>query len=324
LARVLAGPALPRRCAPWPLLKWPGGKRQLLPAFRLFYPANLRGYYEPFVGSGAVFFDLYGTGQLAGRPVLLADRNADLLGCYEVVRDEPEGVVAALERLDAQHRAGGSACYYTVREAFNAARATAAGEGVVAYTPDLAAMLIYLNRTGFNGLFRLNAQGLFNVPAGRYARPRICNADLVRAVSATFRDRLVTLRHCDFDEGVASAGPGDFLYLDPPYAPLSPTSAFGAYTASRFTEEDQQRLCSTVVDLARRGCHVMLSNSSASVIEDAYRVAARSRRAGLALWRLTARRAINAHPARRGPVAELLLTNLRPRAGRTEGLTQVA
>jgi DNA adenine methylase len=301
-----------------PLLKWPGGKRQLLPVFGRFYPAEFGRYVEPFLGSGAVFFDLLAAGRLEGRGVELADRNPDLIGCYLAVRDQADAVIEALAALDEQHAAGGAACYYAVRDRFNAMRAElGADRHASAYVPPLAAMLIYLNRTGFNGLFRLNAGGRFNVPAGRYAKPHICDARLVQAVSAAFRRPGVTLRQAIVEEAVSGARPGDFLYFDPPYAPLSATSAFGAYTADRFTPGDQRQLCATVADLAARGCHVMLSNSSAPEIVDLYRDAVRtSRGAGLALWGVPARRAINSRASSRGHVAELLLSNLAPRPAR--------
>lgn len=142
---------------------------------RRCYPARFDRYIDPFVGSGAVFFDLYAAGRLSGRRVRLSDVNADLIGCYRTVRDDADAVVASLASLEEEHRERGAACYYAVRDRrFNPARAALAS---TAYTPALAAMFIYLNRTGFNGLFRLNRHGAFNVPAGRYTDPRICDAD---------------------------------------------------------------------------------------------------------------------------------------------------
>ena len=311
-------PESPRR----PLLKWAGGKRQLLPAFRHFYPERLRGYVEPFLGSGAVFLDLLRRGALEHVPVTLADSNPDLIGTYLAVRDGPEKVVEALDDLDRRHARDGEACYYEVRERFNAARRTR-GAGPDAYTAQLAAMLIYLNRTGFNGLFRVNAAGAFNVPAGRYVRPRISDPMLVRAVAAALAKPTVRLRWARFDDVLDETAGGDFVYLDPPYAPLSATSAFGAYTADRFSDADQVRLCEAVVDLARRDRHVMLSNSSAPAILAMYRRAADTPGAGLRLWTVPARRAINSHAARRGTVSELLLTNLAPR-GNVDGVVAPA
>ena len=295
-------PEVPSR----PLLKWAGGKRQLLPVLREWYPRSFSRYLEPFLGSGAVFFDLAGSSVLAGRPALLADTNQDLVDCYEVVRDATDEVIAELARLAAEHRLRGNELYYDVRDArFNAARA--AGQR---RTPALAAMLIYLNRTGFNGLYRVNRRGEFNVPAGRYADPRICDADHLRTVAATLRTPGVRLLHAGFETVLAEARRGDFVYCDPPYAPLSPTASFAHYTAGGFSAADQARLQQAVVAAARRGATVMLSNSSAPSIHRLYSTP-EARTAGLRVIRVPARRAINSRAAARGVVDELLVTNAR-------------
>ena len=166
-----ASPHAPSAVAVSPLLKWAGGKRQLIPRLSRHYPAGFRRYVEPFLGSGAIFFDLLSRGRLTSAPALLSDVNADLIGCYVTLRDRPDEVIAALQSLQREHRERGDACYYEVRDArFNPLRAAMTGAPharAASYTPELAAMLIFLNRTGFNGLFRLNRRGGFNVPAGR-------------------------------------------------------------------------------------------------------------------------------------------------------------
>ncbi len=299
-----------------PLLKWAGGKRQLLPAFRRYYPASFGRYIEPFVGSGAVFFDLYAAGQLGARRVLLADVNSDLIGCYRAVRDRTEAVIAALADLEAEHRARGAACYYDVRDRrFNPERTRLGSRGSDAYTPGLAAMLIYLNRTGYNGLFRLNRQGAFNVPVGRYADPRICDAAHIRACACALAGDGVSLECRPFDETLAAAGAGDFVYCDPPYAPLSRTASFAHYTAGGFTAGDQQRLQAAVIGAARRGAFVVMSNSSAPEIVAAY-ASVETRMAGLAIQRVAARRAINSRATRRGPIEELIISNAAVGAGK--------
>lgn len=180
---------------------------------RRYYPAGFDRYLEPFVGSGAVFFDLCGAGRLNGRRVRLTDVNADLIGCYRAVRDEANAVIEALAGLDEEHRARGAACYYDVRDRrFNPARAALGDALADRYTPALAAMLIYLNRTGFNGLFRLNRRGEFNVPAGRYTDPRICDGAHVRAVARTFGAPGVSIEHARFDATLSDARTGDFVY----------------------------------------------------------------------------------------------------------------
>jgi len=299
-----------------PLLKWAGGKRQLLSALRPCYPARFDRYVEPFVGSGAVFFDLHAGGGLDGRRVVLADVNPDLIGCYRVVRDRADAVIAKLAELEAEHRARGAACYYDVRDRrFNPERARLGARVAEAYTPALAAMFIYLNRTGYNGLFRLNRRGGFNVPAGRYADPRICDADHVRACARALAAHGVTIACAPFVETLADAQIGDFVYCDPPYAPVSRTANFAAYTADGFTAMDQRRLREAVIAAARRGAIVLLSNSSAPDIELAYGNA-EARSAGLRMRRVAARRAINSRAARRGPVDELIVTNAAIARGR--------
>lgn len=298
-----------------PLLKWVGGKRQLLPALRRYYPPQFEAYIEPFFGSGAVFFDLWEQGRLTGHPTVLIDSNPDLIGCYEAVRDTPDAVARELDGLAAAHARDGRAQYYRVRdEQFNPLRAAGrTPDGRIAYTPALAAMLIYLNRTGFNGLFRVNASGAFNVPAGRYDKPRILERARLERVAEALRSPGVSLRWGSFLEAASLAREGDFLYIDPPYAPLSDTANFTSYTSPRFGPEEQQALQQMVIALAQRGCHVLLSNSTAPAIADLYDTNLDARDAGLRALRVPARRAINSNASRRGPVDEYVITNV-PRA----------
>jgi DNA adenine methylase len=285
-----------------PLLKWAGGKRQLLSHLRRHYPGTFVRYIEPFFGSGAVFFDLYGLGALRGRLVCLGDDNADLIGCYRTLRDRPLEVVDALRALAARHAADARACYYEVRDRrFNPARAAGGG-----YTPELAAMLIYLNRTGFNGLFRLNRRGEFNVPIGRYAKPTICDPDHLLSVAAALASANVVLEHAPFERLLAGAGTGDFVYCDPPYAPLSSTARFAHYTASGFSEVDQRRLQQAIVAAAARGASIVLSNSSAPQILALYR-SPEAKAAGLTVRFVPARRSINSRAESRGAIEEVLV-----------------
>jgi DNA adenine methylase len=303
--------ALP--CVVRPFLKWAGGKRQLLPQLRRFYPPRFVTYHEPFLGSGAVFFDLVGRGDLDMRPAILTDENPDLIGCYLRVRDSVEVVIGALERLERGHTAGGAEHYRRVRDQrFNPLRRAwrNAGGALDAYGPDLAAMLIYLNRTGYNGLFRVNQSGGFNVPPGRYLKPRITDADLLRKVSATLNAAGVRLALGSFEAVADRAAPGDFVYFDPPYAPLSPTANFRSYTAQGFSDVDQSRLQQVAVSLAERGVTVLLSNSTAPVVLELFESDGLARAAGLRAVRVPARRAINTRADRRGAVEELLVTNV--------------
>jgi DNA adenine methylase len=303
-----------------PLLKWAGGKRQLLPVLRRFYPATFKRYWEPFLGSGAVFFDLCARGLLDDRGATLIDRNLDLIACYRAVRDCPDEVIGELMRLARDHERRGAAAYYDVRDnVFNTQRAALRGSthgGPLTYTPALAAMFIYLNRTGYNGLFRLNASGEFNVPAGRYTNPRICDEQNLRRVSDALGRPGVALEQQRFEAVVDSAEAGDFLYVDPPYAPLSTTARFTSYTAEGFGRGEQERLRDVVVTLARRGCHVVMSNSTAADIVELYEGSRDVRAAGLRCLRVPARRAINSHAGRRGHVEEYVITNVSEPAGR--------
>lgn len=288
------------------------------------------------MGSGAVFFDLFNAGRLSASRVRLVDVNPDLIGCYTTVRDHTEAVIAALDTLDREHGARGDACYYDVRVRFNRIRgqtpihgATQPGELSRGWgsDPQLAAMLIYLNRTGFNGLFRVNRSGEFNVPVGRYANPRICDAEHLRAVARAFSAKRVTLECLGFEEALADAGPGDFVYCDPPYAPLSRTSSFAHYTAGGFSALDHERLQRAIIDAAGRGAIVLVSNSSAQEIEKAYRSAG-ARKAGLVVRRVAARRTINSRATLRGAVDELIISNalsaIRPRMLRARYPDQLA
>jgi len=296
-----------------PILKWAGGKRQLLPALRPFYPVRFHRYYEPFVGSGAVFLDLHNAGALDGHDVHLSDINPDVIGCYLAVRDAPREVIGWLRKLEAAHAADGTEHFYRIRDGeFNPVRKRIlqSRNPLAKYTPKLAAMLIYLNRTGYNGLFRVNASGGFNVPAGRYVRPRICDEENLTLWSLALQRPGLTLAVSSFDDAVGRVQADDFVYLDPPYAPLSATARFTAYHAAGFGQKDQERLQQTVIDLASRGASVLLSNSASPEIERLYGRDSPAHHAGLEARRVPARRAINSQGASRGPVDEYLITNV--------------
>ena len=298
-----------------PFLKWAGGKRQLLPALRDFYPDGFGTYHEPFLGSGAVFFDL--AGRLANGRVRLTDVNADLIGCWLRLRDNPDEVIAGLRELATGYRKAPDEHFYRVRnDEFNPARReimNGTGLRAEAYTANLAAMFIYLNRTGYNGLFRLNSTGLFNVPRGRYKNPRICDEDNLRRVSSTLSALSARIEHASFDAVLQSARAGDLIYCDPPYAPLSTTARFTSYTSDGFGREDQRYLQQVLIELAQRKCHVVLSNSTAPEIAGLYDGNKDAERVGLRAHTVPARRAINSDASRRGHVDEYIITNVERR-----------
>lgn len=300
-----------------PFLKWVGGKRQLLPVLRRFYPPSIGRYYEPFFGSGAVFFDLINRGRINGHGATLSDGNPDLIGCYWRVSDSIDAVVGHLDQLAANHAQAPRDHYLHIRDSeFNPRRAVwrEAGGDPASYPPELAAMLIYLNRTGYNGLFRLNSSGEFNVPPGRYDRPRIVDRAGLAAAACALTTPNVSLAHATFDSVLERAAAGDFVYFDPPYAPVSATANFRSYTARPFGQADQERLQSIVIALAARGVNVLLSNSTAPSVTALYESNPAAVASGLTAWRVPARRSINTRADRRGAVDELIVSNILPAA----------
>ncbi len=274
---------------PAPFLKWAGGKTQLLKQYEPFFPTEpLRGYYEPFAGSGAVFFHLRGRDLF--QRYELAESNAELINCYRVVRDDLDGLIDLLARHQAAH---GADYYYTLRACD---RDPAWPD---APPTERAARLIYLNKTCYNGLWRVNSRGEYNVPMGSYRRPAILDESRLRAASEALQG--VTLAVRDFQQVVDFAGPGDFVYFDPPYVPLSHTSNFTSYSRESFGEAEHRALADTFAALDRQGCRVMLSNSDTPLVRELYR--------NFRVEGIAARRAINSAPTKRGPVGEVLVLN---------------
>jgi DNA adenine methylase len=268
--------------APAPFLKWAGGKRQLLPRILDLVPARIDTYYEPFLGGGAVFFALAARGVF--RTAVLGDANPDLIACYAAIRDDVDGVIAVLRGPRYRNR---RELYYRVR-----------GQDPGALTPaERAARLIYLNRCGFNGLYRVNSKGQFNVPFGRYTRPKICDEPRLRAASRVLAG--VRLVCEDFETVMARARRGDFVYLDPPYVPVSRTASFTAYAARSFGAAEQERLADGLRELARRKVSALLSNSDCGATRRLYH--------GLDIDAVWARRSINSVATARGSVGELLV-----------------
>ncbi len=285
----------PNRPATGPFLKWAGGKGQLLEQFRSLMPASLagRGYVEPFMGSGAVFFDVIQTRSPA-RCTLL-DANPQLVNLFVQVRDNLDGLLPILAEHRGRHNAPGlseedrKAYYYGVR----AAQPTCG-------TVEAAARFLYLNKTCFNGLHRLNSKGQFNVPIGSYASPAIFDPSHLRAASALLQDvRIETSSFRDCERFIAD---GDFVYLDPPYEPLSATSSFTAYAKDAFTRDDQTALRDMLLRLTDR-CQWMASNSTAEFIEALYD------EPGMFKHHVLASRSINSVSAGRGKIRELVVTS---------------
>jgi DNA adenine methylase len=267
-----------------PIVKWVGGKSKLLPELLARIPGSYRRYFEPFVGGGALFF------RLGPAAAMLTDSNAELIHCYQTVRDDVESVIRALGKHRTRHS---EEYYYAVREGWNGPRRTEIEAG------ERAATFLYLNKTCYNGLWRVNSRGAFNVPAGRYENPSILDPDALRAASRVLAN--ATLATAPFEKALAEAKRGDFVYMDPPYHPISSTAYFTSYTADRFSAADQERLADTFRALDDRGVAVMLSNSDTPFIRKLY--------AGYQIDRVYAPRAINSNAANRGNVAEVLVMN---------------
>lgn len=276
-------------------MKWAGGKSQLLGELVRRAPRRIDTYFEPFVGGGAVFFALNADPALAPRRAVLNDLNRDLVTVYEVVRDDVERLV---ERLGAL-----ASPYLEADEGGRAERYYAERERTPSDRLDLAARFIFLNKTCFNGLYRVNRRGEFNVPHGKYRRPKILDCDGLRAASAALANTELT--SVDFEESVDAARPGDFVYFDPPFEPLSRTSSFTGYTEGAFDRSQQLRLKWVMDDLTARGVPAMLSNSPQDFIMGLYR----ADRGRYRLESTPARRAINSRGDRRGAIDELIVTN---------------
>jgi DNA adenine methylase len=268
-----------------PFLKWAGGKSAIAERIHSLLPADVRErvYREPFLGGGAMFF------YLQPQKAFLSDTLKSLIDTYNTVKKQVGPLIHRLEQLRVDH------CdehFYKIRARFNQDRS--------AEVLDRAAWLIYLNKTCFNGLFRTNKSGDFNVPVGRFANPRVVDPDKLRVASGLLSR--AKLKHATFDELVQDAEPDDVIYLDPPYDPISKTSSFAGYAEGGFGPEDQRRLAETFRLLDERRCILALSNSDTPLVRELY--------AGFDLCPIIAPRAISSKSATRGEVSELLIRNL--------------
>jgi DNA adenine methylase len=270
---------LPTPLLPIPLLKWAGGKRQLVEVITKSLPDVIDTYYEPFVGGGAIFFAL--AAERRFRRAVLSDQNSELIETYVAVRDDVDAVLGELSLLPHSEED-----YYRIRA--SAPRKTARR----------AARMIYLNRTGYNGLYRVNRSGQFNVPFGRYAAPNICDEGRLRAVARALSG--VELLVTDFGHVEETARRGDAVYFDPPYAPVSPTARFAEYHHVPFDAEAHARLAELFGQLCRRGVAALLSNSDVRLTRELF--------GSFVVRRVPARRSINSKADARGPVSEILVS----------------
>ncbi len=282
-----------------PFIKWAGGKSRLIDQYKPFLPADFDRYHEPFLGGGALFFYLAPQLIAQGKKAYLSDLNPELVNVYRCVRDHVEALIAQLAEHQRLHS---EAHYYTVRS--------------LPYAPDAppletdpvgrAARLIYLNKTCYNGLYRENAKGHFNVPIGRYKNPKICAPDLLRPASAALQIADISIRPftamLDFAECHAPEERlchRDFVYFDPPYHPLSDTSKFTAYSRYQFAAAHQIELKNLVTKLSEQKVSILASNSDCSFIRELYD--------GFEIKTITAARSINSKASKRGKITEVLI-----------------
>ena len=297
-----------------PFLKWAGGKTQLLSQFENFYPAELKQhqiekYVEPFVGSGAVFFEV--VQKFSIKTAFISDINQDLILAYRVIQKKPEVLLGLLEKYQNQYNTcpmdNRKDLFLEIRKQFNAQRTKISYRRFSKLEIRRVAQLIFLNKTCFNGLFRLNSKKEFNVPFGNYKKPKIWDADNIQAVSKILQH--TDIQCANYQASFDLADENTFIYFDPPYRPLSPTASFTSYTDSPFTDKEQTQLAAFFKKLAEeKPAKLMLSNSDPknknpndpffdNLYGDYY------------IHRVRANRMINSNAQKRGPINELLITN---------------
>jgi DNA adenine methylase len=284
-----------------PIVKWAGGKARLVDTLLELLPGRIRTYVEPFCGGAALFFRLAAERPRRYEHAVLADKNAELIACYRAIKSDVDALIA---RLGAEQRAhlalspeARKADYYRVRDQ--------APEQLSDL--DRAVRLLFLNRTCFNGLWRVNASGKFNVPYGRYENPRIFDEAALREAHAALRD--VRLENTDYAEVTRGLGARDFVYFDPPYVPVSRTANFTAYAKDRFGEAEQRHLARVLLALQKQRVPAILSNACSEATLELYARAKHQVVVPMA-------RAINSDPKKRGDVKELLAMTYAPRPKR--------
>lgn len=265
-------------------IKWAGGKTQLLEQLQEFIPSSFNRYIEPFVGSGAVFFFI--KERFNSKVSIIMDINEELINTFNVIKKEPEKLIELLKEHRKRHS---HEHYYSIRQTNPKSLSRL----------EAAARFIYLNKTCYNGLFRVNSKGGFNVPMGRYENPSIVNEGVILKASQMLKNAVVKVQ--PFQEVLKVAKNGDFVYFDPPYYPLSKTSSFTSYTKGVFLEKEQEELARVFRKLDKMGCKLVLSNSDTPFIKDLYN--------GYNIRTVSAKRFINSNGSKRGAISELVITN---------------
>lgn len=288
-----------------PFIKWAGGKSQLLHEIRKYYPFDekINRYCEPFVGAGAVLFDVLNSFDL--KEVYISDINKEAINSYKVIRDDVENLIELLEEFQNEYKdlthEERKAIYYKNREEFNRLKVLKNSDSL-----KRAALFIFLNKTGFNGLYRENMRGLFNVPIGSYKNPKILDKENILNVNKKLQN--VEIIHGDYKKSSDFIDNNTFVYFDPPYRPIKPTSNFTSYSKDSFTDEDQIELAEFFKKMDKKSAHLLLSNSDPKnydlnddFFDDLYK--------GFNIKRVKASRTINSNKNERGQIYEVLINN---------------
>ena len=274
---------------PKPFVKWVGGKRQLMQDLENNFPKQFTTYHEPFLGGGAVMFNLLTKkSQLSCN---VSDFNSDLILAYVTIRDKLEKLIESLENHSKNYHKNSTEYYYEVRKQEPKQQI------------EKVSRLLFLNKTCFNGLYRVNKKGQFNVPLGRYTNPNIVNKENLTAVSKILQSKKIKISCRDFEAVLGDAKKGDLVYFDPPYQPVSSTANFTSYTHRDFTEEDLERLAKLADQLHSKGCYVLLSNSNSKTVKDFF---------SKKYWKISSinvNRAINSNTQKRTGHKEIIIKN---------------
>jgi len=265
-------------------VKWAGGKKQLIEQFKQYFPKNIEDYYEPFVGGGAVLFYVLQTHK--PKKILISDINEELINCLNVIKNNVEVLISKLKEHKELHN---KEYFYKIRKLNHKEISSI----------ESASRFIYLNKTCFNGLYRVNSKGEFNVPIGSYKNPSIVMEQDLRLISKLLHN--VEIKVMSFDKVLEYAKKNDFVYFDPPYYPLNKTSSFTSYTKDSFLEKEQKQLAEVFTELDKKGCKIMLSNSDTEFIKNLYN--------NYKINLVQARRMINSDPTKRGKINEIVVTN---------------
>lgn len=274
---------------PKPFVKWAGGKRQLIPILNENLPKTFGTYYEPFLGGGALLFHILT--ERKNQKCSISDLNSDLVLTYTIIRNRIDELISSLKNHERNYQKDSKTYYYSIRESNPRTEI------------EKTSRLLFLNRTCFNGLYRVNSKGKFNVPLGSYTNPNIVNEENLRSVGAILQSSKIRIKCRDFESVLRDAKKGDLVYFDPPYQPASQTANFTSYTNKNFTYEDLNRLAKLCIKLDSKGCKVLLSNSDSKKVADIFS------EKSWKINRVQANRSINSNSKKRTGHFELLIKN---------------